>query len=202
MRISVTDLDQLAYYRQSEDMELQEIIDRLERKDFVKSRAMQVGTAWHSVLETAIYGDLISIERDGVRFAVKFDTALELPELAEVKGEKSYVIDGMDVVLSGRVDCLTGLLIQDHKATGRPDPERYFESMQWRAYLTIFGADVFEYFLWHVDADKDPVPVLDLHRFKLYRYPDMESDLHYAVSDFVSFARHYLPSWKKDTAAW
>lgn len=36
-------------------------------------------------------------------------------------------------------------MVIDHKLTSRYDPERYFNSWQWRAYLTITGKDKFRY---------------------------------------------------------
>ena len=194
MRISVTDLDQLSYYRGSE-MGLSDLLARLRRED-PPSPEMAAGTAFHHVLEHAQVGDALDeFEHDGVRFAFMCDEEITLPPVRELFGSKVYRVDGFDVELRGKVDGLDGKMVWDHKLTNRFDVDRYANAWQWRAYLSIFECDHFRYslFIRGKARGDGPIPIKEFHAVDFYRYPAMDSDLAGAIREFVNFARVHLP---------
>lgn len=190
--IRVSELDQLIWFRRMEDMTVEELVSRL-RRETPANRAMAMGTAWHAVLEHATDGDITQVERDGFTFSVECDAAITLPQIREIRADATFVVDGTVVTLSGGCDGITGNVVTDHKLTARPDPEKYFDSFQWRAYLELFGADVFEYVLYHAKDEGDVVRIRDVHPFRLYRYPGMRDDLIAGIREFVEFSRIHLP---------
>lgn len=205
MRVHVTDLDQLIWFRRIEAMETDELISRL-RREAPPNRAMAMGTAWHSILEQPPEDELAAVERDGFNFLVECEAEIALPQIREIRAEKTYLIDGIEVTLTGGCDGITGNVVTDHKLTARPDPEKYLDSYQWRAYLDIYGADVFEYILYHaLDRGEDKgnqVIIKDVAPFRFYRYPNMHDDLIVGIREFVEFAREHLPErFEKEKAA-
>ncbi len=203
MRLSVTDLDGLEYYRQSE-LGLAELLRRFRRED-PPTADMAAGTAFHHVLEHAQAGDsLDEFEHDGFRFAFMFDEEAALPPVRELFGSKVFDIDGTQVELRGKVDGLDGRTVWDHKLTKRYDLERYANAWQWRSYLSIFDCDRFRYSVFvrnNARSDK-PIQLKDFHALDFYRYPDMETDLIGAIRGFVNFARAHLPEkFEQEVAA-
>jgi len=194
IRISVSDVDQYRYYRASEDMELDALLRRLRREE-PPTPAMAMGTALHSILEDAKDGDELSIvERDGFVFHFAFDSTVELPPIRECKGEMHLTVDGIPVTLVGKVDCLDGQRIWDHKLSGTFDAEKYADSMQWRMYLMMFRAWRFTYNVFvHYEQPDGTILVKDLHSFDFYRYPGMEDDIMRELREYVAFVREHLP---------
>src|SRR5579859_7493831 len=181
MRISVTHLDQLAYFHASDgepwEMSLDELVRRLLNQE-PPSPAMAAGTAFHSILENAKAGDeLREVERDGFKFR--------------------FEVDGETVTLSGQVDAFTGWRVDDHKLTERLDAEKYADSWQWRAYLSLYGCDEFRYNIFECYLrERENVRIVhSYHPLTFYRYPDMESDLQRAVEQFTHFVRTYAPQY-------
>lgn len=197
MRISVTDLDAYRRWREDEEAELETLLRQL-RKEEPASEAMQAGSALHKALELAQPGDFFSLEQDGYKFI--FDPCIELamPEIREVKAEKVYVIDGIPVTLVGKVDALHGTRVDDHKTTGRFDAEKFLSSYQWRAYLSIFNADVFQWNVFEMAEQPEPkvYKVYAFHQFRQYRYAAMEADVIELLREFVRFALVHLPERK------
>lgn len=208
MRVHVTDLDQLLWFRRIEAMTTEELVSRLRREE-PPNRAMAMGTAWHGFLEDHQPDpDEIGVEavrRDGFTFLVECDAEITLPQIREIRAEKTYAIDGLPVTLTGGCDGITGNVVTDHKLTARPDPEKYLDSYQWRAYLDIYNADVFEYILYHAldrgEEKGNQVIIRDVSTFRFYRYPGIQSDLLAGIREFVEFARVHLPERLQKVAA-
>jgi hypothetical protein len=127
-------------------------------------------------------------------FTFKIDQEIVLPPLREVKTERKYRVDGLDVRVVAMADCLTGPLVFDHKLTDKFDAERYTSSLQWRTYLALFGADTFLYNLF-VAREKKPQQweIKELHQLKFFRYPSVERDVQDAVEDYARFLARFLP---------
>lgn len=206
MRMSATDLDAYRYWRASEPEDeaaaLADLIARL-RREAPESPAMAVGKALHSALEHASPGEFMELEADGYRFQFPHDFEIALPEIREIKAEKVYVVDGIEVVMVGKVDAVEGLRVEDHKSTERFDAERFLDSYQWRVYLDIFDATHFRWNVFELQASRDEADTFEvraLHHVDQYRYPEMRADLHQAIGEFVDFARTYLPERFEDRA--
>lgn len=194
IRVSVTDIDQYRYYRDSEDMELGTLLSRL-RKEEEKSPEMLRGIAFHEALEKLGPCELDVIEHGGFRFRLEVDVELSLPEIRELKAEKEYQVNGELVVLVGKVDAISGFTIYDHKLTKIIDAENYTDSLQWRCYLDMFGGRKFIYnvFQGYEEARTGDVVIKDFQPFAFFEYPDMKSDINTALNGFVEFAKTHLP---------
>jgi hypothetical protein len=193
LRISVTDIDRLRWFRQDEDAELSTFLADM-RRETPPTEAMMAGTALHKALETAALGDHKGFRQDGYTFSFETDAELDLPAIREIKATGEFVVDGCVVTLVGKVDAVHGGRVDDHKLTGRYDPERFLGSHQWRCYLLLLGADLFR---WNVFEATESSPknylVKHIHQLTMHRYPGMRDDVIRELGWFVQFARAYLP---------
>jgi hypothetical protein len=202
LRVSVSDLDSYRYYRQNEDMTLEECLARL-RHTTPATPAMMAGRALHSILENASYDETeaITVKSDGFQFNFACDVDLSVPVVRELKGEVEIETPSGLVTLVGVVDAMD-TAIYDYKLTGRFDAERFADSYQWRCYLHMFGANRFVYRVFvgqensaGIGFDGEPFSdwtIREYHELPVYRYPGMEEDVKREVSEFAAFSRRYL----------
>lgn len=202
MRVSVTELDAYRRWMADEEAPIEALLAQL-RKESPPTEAMLAGIALHKALEHAEPGAFGSLEADGYRFDFDANIDLALPELREIKAEKVYFVDGLDVTVVGKVDTLRGRTVGDHKSTGRFDAERFLDTYQWRFYLDIFDADVFEWTAFEMAEQPEPkvYKVFGFHPLRQYRYAAMHNDCMALLRDFVSFARAHLPERFQQAAA-
>lgn len=193
LRLSVTDLDQLQWFRAHEDMTLEELLDRFRKRE--ETEAMRRGTAFHKFLETANDGEFGSVEIDGYKFRFDLDAEVSLPTIRELKATREYRAHGVTVTLVGKLDAMHGKRVDDHKLTGQFQVDRYCDSIQWRCYLAIFDADAFRYNIFEYIEDRQTgdLVVRDYHPLNFYRYPDLEAEVEREVGEFVLFAKQHLP---------
>ena len=192
IRISVTDIDQYRYYRQSEGMELSALLSRL-RKDGPPSKAMRVGIALHSALENSTAGDYASLSADGYSFTCDENIGIALPGRREEKRTKLYHVRGHEVTLVGKVDCVTDRRVTDHKTTSRYDPEKLWDGYQWRFYLDMWGVHEFQWNVFVLAGVDSEYTIKEYHELTQYRYPDIVADCAQALAEFVEFAEEHLP---------
>lgn len=167
------------------------------------SQAMRAGTAFHKVLEKfAAPGDVLKeMSADGFRFTFAGDFELPVTPIRELRASKTYVVDERPITISGQVDAIEGLRIEDHKTTRRFDPDRFLQGFQWRLYLDIFGASLFRWNVFeivevetkqHGEGFELAVPEYEVfaqHRLEQYRYPTLEEDCQALVARFAQFVR-------------
>ena len=193
LRVSATDVDQLIYFRETDEMELADLIARLKHL-MPSSEAMEAGTALHAALEHAEPGDHSGFTAAGFTFSFETDVEIQLPAIREMKATSVFEIEDTSVTLVGKVDAIHGRKIYDHKFTARFDADRYLDSYQWRIYLELFGADAFQ---WNIFVALESAPknylIRDFHDLTMHRYPGMRDDVERAVANFVRFARFHLP---------
>lgn len=195
IRLSVTDLDSYLYWRGSEDMEFEELLKRL-RGQSEQTDAMLAGRAFHTLLETAEYGENLSTPTvDGWKFVFAIEQEIALPPVRELKAEVVLDTPSGPVTLVGKVDSLDGTVVHDYKLTERFEAERYADSYQWRAYLTMFGATRFVYdvFQGRYSDNDQSVTIYDYHRFPLNAYPGMREDVQRAVSGLAEIVAKHVP---------
>lgn len=162
---------------------------------FEPSAAMVAGTAFHKALEDAPTGLCVSaLEALGHTFTFRGDFEVRLPVIRELRASKAYVVDGKPIVISGQVDGIEGLRIDDHKTTSRFDPDRYLTGYQWRLYLDIFGASVFRWNVFEINELDFPglYEVRDQHTLEQYRYPALGADCQALVERFARFVREHV----------
>lgn len=187
----VTDLDSMIWYRKIESMTIDEMRGRLLRTEPPNER-MKMGTAFHSILEDP--PEIIeTIEKDGYIFKIECDAEIILPQIREIRASKVYLINGVLVTLTGGTDGITGNKISDHKLTFKENPETYFESYQWRAYLDIYNADRFDYIIYTAKQNGNEITIKNISTLPMYRYPRMENDLRQGIRDLLEFAKEHVP---------
>ena len=98
------------------------------------------------------------------------------------------------MTLVGKVDALHGFAVRDYKLTEKFDAERYADSYQWWAYLSMFNATKFIYdvFVGRY-GDDQRVTITDYHQLAFYAYPGMESDVTREVAGLAEIVAKHLP---------
>lgn len=146
---------------------------------------MQAGTAFHAALEAAQDGAHETFEALGYTFLLP-DAEIAIPLIREQRVFKEY--GGLTV--TGKVDCIEGRVVTDHKSTARVDVESYLEGLQWRFYLDVFEADTF---VWNLFPVKEVEPrvyrVSEPQTLRAYRYPELHQDCVRHAADYLAFAR-------------
>lgn len=189
MLFRVSEVESYRQWLNDEESELDAILPRL-RGEIPPSDAMLAGTAFHKALELAKPGDFDTLEANGYQFVIPEHIELALPEIRELRASKTYG----GITVTGCVDILYGLRIEDHKTTGRFDPDRYLDGYQWRYYLDIFGAHRFRWNVFEIDELRPQVySVRAFHTLEQCRYPGMESDCEALARSLEQFARQYMP---------
>lgn len=190
----VSNVEAFRQFEMDDEAEAGKFIDEL-LHGFAPSAAMQAGTAFHKALELAEPGVIgPELHSEGHVFTFRGDFEVRLPAIRELRASRTYMVDGEPIVISGQVDGIEGLRIDDHKTTSRFDPDRYLTGYQWRLYLDIFGASVFR---WNVfELNELDVPghyeVRDQHTLEQYRYPRLHDDCQALVERFARFVRHHV----------
>lgn len=198
----VSEVESFRQYRNDDEADLEQLLARM-RGELRPSPAMEAGTAFHKALETAPTGlEVTALEANGYTFTFAGDFKVELPAIREIRASKTWLVDGEPVTVSGQLDCLFGKRVDDHKTTGRFDPERYMGGYQWRLYLTIFGADRFRWNVFEIAEKDHPLEweVFAQHCLEQFRYPAMEDDCARLVEDLARFARIHMPERIKRVA--
>ena len=140
IRLSVSDLETYRYWKANEEADVPTLISRLRHED-PPTPAMEAGRAFASLFEGSTVGDLAVKEVNGWTFDfTALDAEMAVPAVRELKAEVPFETPSGPVTLVGKVDGLDGTTVHDQKLTERWDAERYIDSLQWRAYLVMFGA--------------------------------------------------------------
>lgn len=195
IRISVTELELLRYFREHDYITSGEVIRRLRREPEEPKPHMVAGHALHAYLQNAKYGDsLTKFKKDGIKFSIDCEINMPLPEVREWKTEYQFSCLGHAVTLVGVLDANSGgHTIYDHKLTKKFNLENYADSLQWRAYLMMFGASKFVYNLF-VGGEKNGVwHVKAFHQLAFHRYAGMEGDVVTATAELVQFFIDHVP---------
>lgn len=194
MTFRVSEVESFRQWREDEDAELDLLLARM-RGETEASEAMLAGTAFHKALEVAQVGSASTLQALGYTFHIAGDFEIALPVIREVRAGKTYTDGEYAVTVSGQLDAIEGKRVEDHKTTGRFDPERYLGGYQWRLYLDIFEADRFRWNVFEIAATDDPLvwDVHSFHKLEQFRYPAMGTDCEKLALDLGRFARQHLP---------
>lgn len=188
MLARVSNIEAFRRWREDDDQPVEQLVEYITVDN--PTKAMQAGTAFHEALEHAAYGTYDVLQAQGYIFHLP-DAELVLPTIREVRAYGTY--GGLTV--TGKVDCLDGLRVDDHKTTSRFDVERYLDGYQWRYYLDLFGADVFR---WNVFVLKEmgemEYQVAAPQPLEATRYPGLHDDCMKLAQDYLEFAREHLPA--------
>ena len=200
LRISTTTLEQFRRMMQTEWVPEEELIASIKGKPWTPSWQMNVGTAWHKVLEmpeaTLNFPgkDQSWHEWGGYKFlpsAVEEARAVIGPGIREVKATRTWNLWGNDVTVVAQADHVEGIGLTDIKTKfSAPDPKDYDASLQWRFYLMVHGGLWFRYVFCHMkDPDDDGFCVLkDIQTVKYWPYAELEADCVHWLSEFITWA--------------
>lgn len=188
MLARVSNIEAFRRWRDADDMPVEDLV-RFITVDS-PTPAMLAGTAFHEALEHAEPGSYDVLQAMDHTFHLP-DADLVVPTIREVRAFGNY--GGLTV--TGKVDCLDGRRVDDHKTTSRFDAERYLAGYQWRYYLDLFDADTFR---WNVFELK-PVGELEFavsapQLLEITRYPGMHEDCMRLALEYLQFARDHLPA--------
>jgi hypothetical protein len=189
MLTRVSNIETFRRWRLDESQDTADLIARL--TDFQPTEAMLAGTAFHKALELAQPGDYDVLTAEGYTFILP-DAELALPTVRELRCFGSYG----PLRVTGQVDALHGLRIEDHKTTGYFNADGYLEGCQWRFYLDIFGAEVFRWNVFQITAvrgQEKTYRVDEPQTLEQYRYPALHDDCMALAADFYDFASKHMP---------
>lgn len=188
MLARVSAIESFRQWREDEEQSVDDLVRWLTTDN--PSEAMLAGTAFHKALELATPGDYDTLYANGYTFHLP-DGDLALPVIRELRAYGNYG----PLQVTGQVDGLHGKRVDDHKTTGRFDPERYLAGFQWRFYLDLFGGDRFR---WNVFEIREVRPlvyqVAEPQTLEACRYPGMHEDCARLASEFYEFAQRHLPA--------
>lgn len=173
LRVQPSRLDDFAYWRAS-DHDVEWWADWLTAR--TETDAMRRGTDFHRALES---GDWSGWDFAGI------NPLILRPDLVEFPAQQVIA----DCLVVGRLDVVSGAIGIDYKTTTRePDLERYADSWQWRAYLTLMPRlKAFRYDVFRLHRT---LPVVRDHQhLMLYRYPGMEEEVREIVSHYADSVR-------------
>jgi len=194
IRLSVSDLEAWRWWRASETADMTDLLARLAHAS-PPTPQMEAGRALAKLFERARPGgELDACTVDGWEFVFDLDAEIELQPVREIKAETLFETPSGPVTLVGKADGLGGR-IHDQKLTERFDAENYLDSLQWRAYLTMFGASEFVYdvFVGRYNFIENLVTIVEYHRLPFYAYPNMRADVERAVRELADVVTRYLP---------
>jgi len=156
-------------------------------KDRGENDRMRAGTVLHEFLEKVGEGECPEGRVGGYIFVFDCDHELALPKFREQRRSKDYGA----LRVTGKTDGLNGNRIQDYKLIidHQVEGEQYMDSYQWRYYLDIFGADVFDYFIFQAhDTGDNILRVEEIHQITQYRYPELSQDCSRLAVEFYDAA--------------
>lgn len=189
MIFRVSEVETFRQWLEDEDADIEPLLARL-RGEVPASPQMLAGTAFHRGLETATPGTFEQIEANGYTFLFPQDSEIALPVVREVRASKDYG----GITVTGCVDVLDGLRIEDHKTTSRFDADRYLAGFQWRFYLDIFGAYIFRWNVYEIEQLRERVFAVKPPQFLTqYRYAAMEAECTALANRLREFALAYMP---------
>lgn len=196
IRISVSDLESMRYWRANDEGTMEQLLARLRHAE-PPTPQMEAGRAFARLMEGARAGAIDVETVDGWTFDFSgIDHEIALPAVRELKAEKLYQTPHGPVTLVGKVDSINGRTVHDQKLTERWDAERYLDSLQWRSYLVMFDAVEFVYDVFLGKYERDGghvVEIRDYQPMRFFTYPDLAEHVRAAVFDLARVIATYVP---------
>ncbi len=194
LKISVTTIESFRNYLKG-SLEEEALLKRIRGK-YEPSRYMELGTAFHDILEkiNERYSEekKCFIAKNGIEFnydiIAQCYQAINQEASFEVKTTKVYDIGNEQVEVVAKVDQLFGNYVYENKTCwGGFSFERYFQSCQWKYYMDIFEAEKVSYNVFCFYDAKNGIQLRGIEQFSFDRYPDLDSDLNELLTSFLEF---------------
>ncbi len=171
------------------------------RKGVTLSYQMRAGMALAKFMEESVKGDVDGAFVDGFSFRFEANAAVDVAPVRELQGEMTVNTSVGPVLVVGHCDGLNGRTVHDQKLTEKIDAEKYLDSLQWRAYLVMFGAVTFVYDLFLASYPRsagkiiegEAIKIREYHRLPFYTYPGIRKDVERAVDEFARFLAKHVP---------
>jgi len=205
MILRVTNLEKFRRFRDgvsSFDTE-QSVIDTL-TGTFIGNNKTIIGSAFHSIIEHSedirmLKSDMsghVEFNEEQIKIAVLHSLKLQ-PFIPEIRQNKDYETNYGIVTMSGAIDVLQGNQIRDTKVKfSSPLYLDYYDSFQWRIYLSIFGLDRFYYDIFELIGYKDEMMVdvskceIKQHEpYECLRYKNLETDIIELLNEFLEWVK-------------
>jgi hypothetical protein len=173
--------------------------------DVVPNEPMKLGSAFHAVFEepddylewwdgAGVYlSDGYAFDAQAVDKAVA-DIWAQAPIMEVPSSDLVLGTDYGPVRISCRADAMAGLDAWELKTTQRiPKPDRYLDSMQWRAYVLAYGVTSVTYRIVQLKHLKKPDvwTVTNTETLTLYPYPNITQDVTKTATRLVEFIQHH-----------
>jgi energy-coupling factor transporter ATP-binding protein EcfA2 len=194
LKISVTTIESFRNYLNG-SLEEEALLKRIRGK-YEPSRYMELGTAFHDILEkiNERYSEekKCFIAKNGIEFdydiIAQCYQAVNQKASFEIKTTKVFTIGNEQVEVVAKVDQLFGNYVYENKTCwGGFSFERYFQSCQWKYYMDIFEAEKVSYNVFCFYDAKNGIQLRGIEQFSFDRYPDLDSDLNELLTSFLEF---------------
>lgn len=155
-------------------------------EDGAPSEAAALGTAFQDAVNGDYDGE---IEFDPASLAA---VSLDLGDAArECEGSVVLDVDGVPVRVTGHTDYLLGLAMVELKTSSKPiAADKYADSMQWRAYVLIFGVEQITYRQVQLAEDKHGIVYAKaIDDVTMFAYPALRDDVIACLRALLAFAR-------------
>ena len=176
---------------------------------------MALGTAVHQVCEDPdaymeMWDDAHVYHSNGFVFDAQLvdksvaDIWAQCPIMEVPSSDLTLQTDYGPVRISCRADATAGLDVWELKTTQRvPSPERYLNSMQWRAYVLAYGATSVTYRIVQLKHLKEPDvwTITNSETMTQYPYPQITQDGTYAATRLIEFIQHHNLNEHRQEAA-
>ncbi len=209
LKIAVTTVEAFRSY-QNGSVELEDLLKRI-RGEFTPSRYMDLGSAFHDIMEKVhdryIPERNIFKARNGIEFDYNVITKCYEKIISEapfeVKITKVYDVGNEQVELVAKADQLYGNYVIENKTCwGIFDFERYFSSCQWKFYLDIFEAERVLYNIFCLSDKAGGIELRSIEQFSFNGYPDLKDDIRELLQGFLEFIhtknleKYFAPDYK------
>ena len=221
-QIRVTQLESFRRFQvetsENYDTEAQ-LIESLSGK-FEGNDKTNIGTACHFIVENSgqkIFENYLGTIEE--KFKVKMNTEQLVLFIQhsknlgiftpEIRLPKTFQTKYGDLSVTGQTDVLQGLILRDTKVTFKPRTfEYYFNSAQWKIYLSIFGLDKFYYDVFEVQGydesmgrDISSCTIKQYEPIECLRYEQMDRDIETLIYNFCEWVEyrclwHLIPEIK------
>lgn len=193
-----------------------DFIQQIVNPEFIKSKKMELGSAYHSCLEkpydtydahTRFFQGKEGFMANGIAFPYEsVRPAIDIINYLfpfEIKASKLYEVLGEQIYVIAQVDQLQGLWINEHKTTWSGfDYSKYENSVQGKYYMEIFNCHRVNYKVFDLYDGAHGIKLKDIHRFHFdweERYRQVNKSL---LADFMEFIKsrdleRYLINYKE-----
>jgi len=190
LRISATLLESFRLFLQEDWFEEASLLASI-KGETVPTRNMQLGTAYHAILERPDRHRMLwgGYESGEFRFA---DSAVE-PMLEWIDRRGTFEVKTTkqldNVTLVAQADHIAGAHLSEFKTTLEGfDAEKYCASYQWRVMALLFEPLAITYRVACL-SDDEPIGLRSLENLTVYPYATLEADCRALVREFVSYLK-------------